>query len=114
MTRLAMNSIFALLFLVFLVYFGVRMQYILQGPQITITSPAEGEFLSNTHVLVVGEGFRATRLELNGRPIYTDENGFFEERLILAPGLNMIELKADGRFGRQIVELRTIMVKLPE
>ena len=114
MTKLAMNSIFALLFLVFLVYLGVRMQYIWQGPQITIISPVEGEFLSNTHVLVVGESSRATRLELNGRPIYTDENGFFEERLILAPGLNMIELKADGRFGRQMTERRTIMVKLPE
>ena len=51
---------------------------------------------------------------MNGRPIYTDENGDFEEELILASGLNIIELKARSRFGREFVEKRMVMVKLPE
>lgn len=114
MTRPALIILFGGLILIFLVYFGFRLEHLWKGPRIAILIPEEGQFLKNTHVLVEGEGNNVARLELNGRPIYTDEDGFFEEKLILAPGLNYIQLKADGRFGKTLAEERMIMIKLPE
>lgn len=106
--------IFILLFLFFVGYLLFSFQDFLRGPDVAITYPEEGATLPNSIVLVRGRGSAVSRLELNGRPIYTQEDGEFESELILASGLNIIELKAHGRFGREFVERRIVMVKLPE
>ena len=114
MRRFVVIWIFGLFLASFFVYFIFIFQSFWRGPQITIDFPEEGAGLSNSHILVRGHGHDITKLELNGRLVYTDENGDFEEELILASGLNIIELKADGRFGRKISEKRMVMVKLTE
>lgn len=106
--------IFAVLFLFFIGYLLFSFQDFWRGAEVAITYPAEGALLTSSNVLVQGRGSEVSRLLLNGRPIYTDERGDFEEELILASGLNIIELKAQGRFGREFVERRMVMVKLPE
>lgn len=107
-------TVFAVLFLFFVGYLIFRFQDFWRGPEVAIAYPEEGETLTNSRVLVQGRGLAVSRLELNGRPIYTQENGEFEAELILASGLNIIQLKAQGRFGREFVERRTVMVKLPQ
>lgn len=109
-----MILVFGLLLLFFSVYLVFRFQHYWQGGRLSIFFPGDFAFLTNSHLMVKGSGLEVSRLELNGRPIYTDQNGFFEEELILAPGLNIIELKADDRFGRKLSEKRTVMVKMPE
>lgn len=114
MSRSAAIFIFGLALAAFFIYFIFNFWGFLRGPRLFIDFPQNGEFLDNSHILVKGLSQDVTKLELNGRPIYTDENGNFSESLILSPGLNIIELKADGRFGRQLSKRRTVMVKLPE
>lgn len=109
-----MILILGLFLAAFIIYFSLLLEPFWQGPKFEIFYPAEGEFLTSTRLLVKGRGTGAIQLELNGRPIYTDESGYFEEELILAPGLNIIQLKALGRFGRELTEKRMVMVKLPE
>ena len=86
----------------------------MQGPRISVDFPKNGEYLVNSHISVQGWAKRVSKLELNGRPIYTDEHGNFAEDLILSSGLNIIEMKAGGRFGRELLERRMVMVKLPQ
>ena len=114
MRRFAAIFIFGLALAAFFIYFIFNFWGFIRGPQIHIDFPKDGEFLDNSHVLIRGRGIDITKLELNGRPIYTDENGNFAESLILSSGLNIIELKADGRFGRKLSEKRMVMVKMPE
>jgi hypothetical protein len=114
MSRFAMIFAFGLLSLFFSIYLIFRFQHYWQGGRISIFFPDDFAFLTSSHLIVKGSGLEVSRLELNGRPIYTDQNGFWEEELILAPGLNIIELKADDRFGRKLSEKRTVMVKMPE
>ena len=105
---------FGLLLVSFFIYFIFSSQSFWRGPQIAIDFPEEGTTLESSRVSIKGRGRDVTALRLNGRPIYTDEYGNFEEELILASGLNIIELKADGRFGRKISERKMVMVKLAE
>ena len=114
MRRFVVMWAFGLLLASFFIYFLFSFQSFWRGPRLAIDFPEEGAGLNNSHVLVKGRVRDITKLELNGRPIYTDENGDFEEELILASGLNIIELKADGRFGRKLSEKRMVMVKLTD
>ncbi|MBI2038751.1 MAG: hypothetical protein HYT22_00490 [Candidatus Niyogibacteria bacterium] len=111
MNRKAFTLFLCLLFIVFGAYFSFRFRSFVVGPRLTITEPEEGAFLASPRVTVRGTGQDAARLELDGRPIYVNEKGEFEETLLLAPGLNIIELKADGRFGRVLREQRMVMVR---
>ncbi|MBI5787097.1 MAG: hypothetical protein HY446_00910 [Candidatus Niyogibacteria bacterium] len=114
MRQSAVVFIFGLIFLFFVGYLLFRFQDFWRGPDPEIFYPEEGSALSSSHVLAKGASRAVSSLLLNGRPIYTDESGYFEEELILAPGLNVIELRAKSRFGREFVERRIVMVKLPE
>ncbi|QQG45872.1 MAG: hypothetical protein HYY55_02720 [Candidatus Niyogibacteria bacterium] len=114
MRRFAAIFIFGLLLTAFFIYFVFNFQGFWLGPTVSIDFPEEGVTLNNSRVLVKGRSRDISRLELNGRPIYTDEKGNFEEELILFSGLNIIELKADGRFGRKLFEQRMVMVRMPE
>lgn len=114
MRRFAAIVIFGLLFASFIIYSIFNFQGFWQGPRASIDFPKDGVSLDNSHISVAGRAKRASKLELNGRPIYTDENGEFSEDLILSAGLNIIELKAEDRFGREIRERRQVLVKMPE
>ncbi|MBI1957479.1 MAG: hypothetical protein HYS44_03435 [Candidatus Niyogibacteria bacterium] len=114
MNKRAFALLLCLLLIVFGTYFVFRFRGFVIGPQITILEPEEGALLASPRVTVRGTGKDAARLELDGRPIYVDESGAFEEALLLAPGLNIIELKAEGRFGRTLREQKMVMVRQSE
>lgn len=114
MSRPAAIFVFVLLLTAFFVYLAFRFQGFFMGSAVYIDFPKEGETLNNSHMSVEGKARNAAKLTLNGRPIYTDEEGRFEEDLILSAGLNIIEVKAEGRFGSEVKEQRMVMVKMPE
>ncbi len=114
MRRFAAVLVFGLLFAAFAVYSVLNSQSFWRGPQVAVDFPRDGAYLNNSHISVRGQADYVIKLELNGRPIYTDENGKFSEALILSSGLNIIELKAEDRFGREVRERRQVLVKMPE
>ncbi|PIQ92347.1 MAG: hypothetical protein COV70_00805 [Parcubacteria group bacterium CG11_big_fil_rev_8_21_14_0_20_39_22] len=82
----------------FFVYFGAR-DYI-QGPVIRLSvgryePPTEKDVFT-----VEGNTRNIAFITLNGNPIFTDDNGYFKEQLLLAPGYNIITVEAKDRFGR--------------
>ena len=76
------------------------------GTKIVIESPQAG---SSVHAFeeieITGYVKHVDLLELNGRKILTDGNGFFKEELIPAIGYNVFELRAKDRFGREEVSI---------
>lgn len=76
------------------------------GPQITIQEPQNGALIEEKPLIEVsGLAENIAYLRLNGRQIYTDENSFFEEALLLNPGYNIIQLEAEDKFGRGIKKI---------
>ncbi len=75
---------------------------LIRGPKLTIAAPRLGETSSIRLIEVEGRAERIARLFLNGRLIFTDEAGRFEEKLLLPPGYTIINLEADDKFGRKV------------
>ena len=80
------------------------------GPTLTVSSPRDGETLKKPVVLLRGTAERIAELTVNGRKIFTDEEGVFSDSLLLLPGYNIITVVAKDRFDRE--EKKTLHVIL--
>jgi hypothetical protein len=97
---LAYLSIISLI--IFYGYYQTRD--IVAGPVLNIDQPLSGEISRSGLVSVSGHAERISKISLNGNQIYTDREGKFEEVLLLGVGYNIIEVKAEDRFDRQVAE----------
>ena len=79
---------------------------IIAGPTIVLTTPHDGDEITTPLVHVQGTAERAKELTLDGRAIFVDLSGNFDEQLLLYPGYNIIELAAKDADGRE--EKKTI------
>ena len=50
-------------------------------------------------IKITGNAKNAKNLTLNGREIFIDQNGNFNETLVLLLGYNVINIKAEDKFG---------------
>ncbi len=79
---------------------------IIAGPTITLTTPQDGEMITTPLVRVTGTAVNTKELTLDGRSIFVDLQGNFNEQLLLYAGYNIIEVvakDADGREERKTV-----------
>ncbi|MEX2515252.1 MAG: hypothetical protein WD335_03950 [Candidatus Paceibacterota bacterium] len=74
------------------------------GPVIQITSPQDGYQADEPMLSLVGKAERVSYLSLNGRQIYTDTNGYFDEELLLTDGYNIITVAGRDAFDRHTEE----------
>jgi hypothetical protein len=80
----------------------------IKGPNITILEPRESFFATST-IRVVGIADRAKTLKLNGKSIFIDEKGNFNEVILLSKGYNVESIEAQDKFGRiERVDLQII------
>lgn len=85
-----------LLFVAIGTFSYVKMDFIFSGVQISATVNKSGAL---PLVKVLGTAKHATYLTLNGREIFIDKDGTFSEQVALLPGLSVITLNAEDKFG---------------
>jgi len=83
-------------------YSTLKLKDIFIGPQIVLYSPIDGTNLEKDLVNIQGRAKRISQIYLNGKKIFTDEQGNFNEAFLLASGYNLIEIRAEDQFGRQV------------
>lgn len=89
-------------FFVVIVGYGLwRSSALIKGPEIAISSPIDGGTVLSTITTISGRADRISAIFLDGKQIFTDNEGFFKETLLLAEGYNIIQVKARDRFGRE-------------
>ncbi|MEM9336956.1 MAG: hypothetical protein AAGA35_03820 [Patescibacteria group bacterium] len=89
----------AILCTIIALYALFQARFIIVGPVITLSSEPAVE--QNTRIVLLSGNARSiTNLTLNGRQIFTDEQGNFEEALILENGYTIATLEAVDRYGR--------------
>jgi len=101
---------FTVLVLVILGYSGFQARKILEGPELKVTSLKTGAVLKDPLVEIKGVAYNIKEISMDDRPIYIDEKGNFNEKLLLFPGYNIIKLKAGDKFGK--VTSKTLEVTL--
>lgn len=92
-------------------YTYYRTKDFISGPIITILSPVNGSTLSNTLIEIKGTAKNISYISINDRQIFTDEAGFFVEKLLLYPGYNIISIKASDKFERNIEKTLELIYK---
>lgn len=97
-------GIVTLLLLSFGVYGMYKAKAFLEGPRISIESPLNGQEIKESFTEIMGKASNISVLFLNGRQIFTDQEGRFKGDLLLAEGYNIIEVSGADKFGRTAKE----------
>jgi len=92
-----------------LVSYGIfNARNLIIGPTIEIFSPTDNIETTENILTIKGKAGNISFLSLNERPIFVNTEGLFEEKLLLSPGSNIIEIKAKDRFKKEV--FKTIKV----
>ncbi len=84
---------------------------LIAGPEIEISSPANGTLVGESLIEIQGTAKHISFFTLNGDKIYTDEAGVFKEKILLSYGYNVMTLEAKDRFGRTVTETLELIYK---
>lgn len=90
--------------LVMILYGLFQARNLLMGPVVLINTPKNGAMSAEALTTITGEARNISEITLNDRPILVDEEGYFEEQLLLPQGYTIMTLEARDRFGRTTVE----------
>lgn len=83
-------------------YIYFQAEDLIRGPILTVTVPENGTSVNNSLVEVEGRARNISRISMNDRQIFIDEEGVFKEKLLLSYGYNIITVSAEDKFGREI------------
>lgn len=104
-------SLGALIALIVIGYAMNRSAAFIAGPKLMIDAPRDGETIEKPVVLLRGKVEHIASLAVNGRQIFTDEEGSFRDSLLLLPGYNVITVVARDRFERETREVLHLILK---
>lgn len=82
-------------------YFAYQLKNYFGGPKIVLNNLKEWNLSSDDFIEIAGSAKNVSNFFLNGRKIFMNEKGHFKENLVLAPGLNIMQIKADDKFGHK-------------
>ena len=94
-------------------YTYLQSREFLRGPQITITSPEDGETFEESAVVIEGLAQNVAYISLNDSAIFVDSKGNFREKLLLLSGYNILTLRAEDRFGKKTEKTLELVYKAP-
>jgi hypothetical protein len=104
-------SAYVLLGLVIVGYSLFQGWKILVGPVIHLYTPENGATYSQSLIEVAGRARNTSYLHLDDRAIFTDKDGYFKEKLLLSPGLNIIKLDATDKFKTYKEKIIQVILK---
>lgn len=112
--KIVRGIIVGILALACLVYIGVKIKAIMTPPLLLIESPADNLATEQNFIEIIGKIDPGTTLEINGQQVLADQQGNFSEVIDLQTGINMIEIVATKRHGKQTKVYRQIVVNETE
>lgn len=102
--RIIKTSIAIIVIVLIVAYALWRSLAYARGPRITLSDPANYASITSTTTHVIGRVERANTITLNGKAITIDEQGHFDETIIVFPGTNILTLEARDQFNRTVSE----------
>lgn len=98
--KFVIKAIIISFFVLFIIgYSTFQAHKLISGPQVSVYSPISGEVATSSEVSVTGQAKNISFISLNDRPIFVDQSGNFNEKLLLYPGYNIIKILAKDKFG---------------
>ena len=104
-------SLFTLLGIIIIGYSLFQAQKLISGPIIDVYTPENGATYNQTLIEIDGRARNIAYLNLDDRPIFTDKDGYFKEKILLSPGYNVIKLDARDKFKTYTEKKLEIILK---
>ena len=90
-------------------YAGWQFKPILEHPNLSIYNPKDENTIVTGPVFKMdGQVTSGSVLTINKETIYPEENGSFKKDIELLPGVNVFEIKAASRFGKETKIIKRI------
>ena len=86
-------------FLIIVLYAFFVSRDIIFGVKIENVNIVDGATMHESALKITGNAKHAIKLTLNGREISIDQEGNFDETIALLLGYNVIQIKAQDKFG---------------
>ena len=97
---------------ILLLSYGVfNARNLIIGPMIEIYSPSQNTETKENLLTIKGRAKNIAFLSLNSKQIFVDMEGLFEEKLLLSPGSNIIEIRAKDRFKKETLKTLKVYYK---
>ena len=98
--------------IILLISYGLcNARNLIMGATIEIFSPTPNLETEQNILVIKGRAKNISFLSLNEKPIFVDTEGLFEEKLLLSPGSNIIEIRAKDRFKKEVLETIKVYYK---
>jgi hypothetical protein len=94
--QIALVSVFFILILVYAFFVSKDLIF---GVKIRNVNLTDGATVTNNVINLTGTAKNAIKLVLDGREISVDQQGNFSETIALLPGYNIIDIRAQDKFG---------------
>ena len=98
-------SLYSVIAIIVIGYALFANRNFLSGSEIVLTSHQDGQTVTESFITIEGKVDPIVWLKMNDGEILTNKENVFKESIVLAPGLNIIEFEAMGKFNRPIKEL---------
>lgn len=86
----------------FIIIYGIsRSLNYLKGPRISLSQQYDGIATTSESIDMRGIVSRINKLTINNFSVFMDEQGRFEEKIVIFKGMNYISLKGTDRFNRE-------------
>jgi len=109
--KITRNIILVLVVLAGFFYLGLKFKDIVAPPKILINFPPENYITEESKISIVGTTEVNARIFINDEEILGSETGEFNKEIDLKKGVNIIKIKANKKYGRDVEVVRQVLVK---
>lgn len=114
LSLLIRNLSLTIFVLFFVAYLGWQIRGIMTPPKLMVYSPIEGQISNRAEITIQGETDKENHLEANGQEIKVNEQGKFNDIILLSNGVNTITLSTTKKHGKTTTVTRHVVVSIKE
>jgi len=93
------------------IYLGFRVRKVIAPPALDIGFPPESYITKDVKIKVQGKSEPEVDIIINGQEVVSDEQGQFFQEINLKKGMNIINIEANKKYGRDTEVVRQVLVK---
>jgi len=92
-------------------YLALQVKHIVDPPTLVLFTPEHGEVTKQKTIVIKGQTEREVQVTINGNTVVNNDQGVFEEHIDLTSGVNEIQIAASKKYGKEIREVRHVVLQ---
>lgn len=96
---------------IFIFYLFGHINNILRSPALTVITPQDGSIVNENTIIISGATEKETKVSINKESVKINEEGYFNQEIILSPGINTIIISAESKHGKITKQTLNIIFK---